>query len=133
RVDDRALRRLRELQARVRNHDLAALRGAVAVVAGGRAGVPHPLRETGVMTWLVAILLALAAFAAIAGPFKQARPAWALALMPLAFGLAGYATQAAPKIAGAPKQGVRVQSDEGGQFVELPKELVGESRRSRSP
>lgn len=85
------------------------------------------------MTWLVAILLALAAFAAIAGPFKQARPAWAVVLTALAFGLAGYATQASPNIAAAPKHGVRAQSDEGGQFVELRKELVGESRRSRSP
>jgi cytochrome c-type biogenesis protein CcmH len=47
--------------------------------------------------------------------------------------LAGYATQASPDIAAAPKQGVRAKSDEGAQFVALRKEMVGESRRSRSP
>lgn len=85
------------------------------------------------MTWLVAILLALAAFALIAWPFRQPRAAWTIVLTALAFGLAGYATQASPNIAAAPKQGVRAKSDEGRQFVELRKELVGDSRRSRSP
>jgi cytochrome c-type biogenesis protein CcmH len=85
------------------------------------------------MSWVVAILLALAAFAAIAGLFRQPRAAWTILFATLGFGLAGYATQASPGIASAPKQSVRAQSDEGGQFVALRKELVGESRRSRSP
>lgn len=85
------------------------------------------------MSWLVAIALALAAFAAVIVPFRQPRAAWPVVLAALGFGLAGYATQASPDIAAAPRQGVRAQSDEGEQFVVLRKELVGEHRRSRSP
>jgi cytochrome c-type biogenesis protein CcmH len=85
------------------------------------------------MTWLVAVLLALAAFAVIAWPFKQPRAAWTIVLAALTFGLAGYATQASPDVPSAPKAGVPQKSEEGAQFVELRKQIVGESRRSRSP
>jgi cytochrome c-type biogenesis protein CcmH len=85
------------------------------------------------MTWLVAILLALAAFAVIVRLFKQPRASWTIVLAALTFGLAGYATQASPDIAAAPKQSVRAKSEEGRQYVELRKEIVGEDARSRSP
>lgn len=84
------------------------------------------------MTWVIVILLALAAFAAIVLLSKQLRAVWAVVLATLAFGLAGYATQASPGVASAPKQGVRAQTEEGRQFVDLRKELVGEDLRSRS-
>lgn len=85
------------------------------------------------MSWLAAILLALAAFAAVVFLFRQPRSAWSIVLAALGFGLAGYATQASPGIEAAPKQGVRARSEEGAQYVELRKEFVGEDRRSRSP
>lgn len=84
------------------------------------------------MSWAIAILLALAAFAAIAVLFKQPRGSWMVVLAALALGLAGYATQASPGIASAPKRAVRADALEGPQFVSLRKELVGEERQSRS-
>ena len=85
------------------------------------------------MSWVIAILLALAGFAAIAVLSGQKRAAWAVVLAALGFGLAGYATQASPGIKSAPKQGVRAATGEGEQFVALRVELVGEARRSHSP
>ena len=55
------------------------------------------------MSWAVAIGLALAVFGAIAGLFRQPRAAWLVVLAALGFGLAGYATQASPGIASAPR------------------------------
>ena len=85
------------------------------------------------MTWIVAILLALAGFAAIALPFRQPRASWAVLAAALAFGLAGYAMQASPGIASAPAEAASEQSEEGRLFVGLRVDLVGEERRSRSP
>lgn len=85
------------------------------------------------MSWIVAIALALAAFAAIALLFRLPRASWMVVLAALGFGLAGYAIQASPNLAGAPKQGFRAASEEGRQFVDFRKEVVGEDWRSRSP
>jgi len=85
------------------------------------------------MSWLVAIALALAAFGAVAYLTRAQRAVWMVVLAALGLGLAGYATQASPGLAGAPKQAVGAASDEGRLFVDLRKELVGEDRASRSP
>lgn len=54
------------------------------------------------MTWLVAIALALAAFAVAAFVFGIARSGWTTFAAALALGLAGYALQASPGVPGAP-------------------------------
>jgi cytochrome c-type biogenesis protein CcmH len=85
------------------------------------------------MSWVVAILLALAAFAAIAILFRQPRASWTLVLAVLAFGLAGYVTQASPGIDAAPSEGPRAETDAGRQFVDLRIALIGDQGKSRSP
>lgn len=54
------------------------------------------------MTWLVAIGLAIAAFALAAWAFGVARSGWTTFAAALALGLAGYALQASPGMRGAP-------------------------------
>ncbi len=54
------------------------------------------------MTWLVAIALAIAAFAVAAWVFGIARSGWTTFAAALALGLAGYALQASPGVPGAP-------------------------------
>jgi cytochrome c-type biogenesis protein CcmH len=85
------------------------------------------------MSWPIAILLALAAFGAVASLSGQPRAVWTVVLAALGFGLAGYALQASPNLAAAPKQSVREQTQEGAQFVALRAALIGEDHRSRSP
>jgi cytochrome c-type biogenesis protein CcmH len=54
------------------------------------------------MTWIVAIALAIAAFAVAAFVFGIARSGWTAFAAALALGLAGYALQASPGLPGAP-------------------------------
>jgi len=85
------------------------------------------------MSWLVAIALALACFAAIALVFRVPQKGWAIVLAALALGLAGYALQGSPSLAGAPKSAAPVAGNEGWQIVELRKAMVAQSQQSRSP
>jgi len=85
------------------------------------------------MSWVIAIFLALAAFAVLAFVFRQPRGNWTVLLAALAFGLAGFATQASPGLPGAPAQPNKTVAEEGPQFVLLRNELVGQSAKSRSP
>lgn len=55
------------------------------------------------MSWALAIALALAALAALIALFKAPRPTWEALAAALVFGLAGFAMQARPDLAGAPK------------------------------
>jgi cytochrome c-type biogenesis protein CcmH len=55
------------------------------------------------MTWLAVALLALAAFVLIAWWLKAPRGAWSAIGAALLLGLAGYALQASPELAGSPK------------------------------
>jgi cytochrome c-type biogenesis protein CcmH len=54
------------------------------------------------MTWLLAIALALAAFALAVRAFRVPRSGWTTIAAALALGLAGYAVQASPNVPGAP-------------------------------
>jgi cytochrome c-type biogenesis protein CcmH len=84
------------------------------------------------MSWLYAIILALAAFAAMALPFRLPRKSWLILLAALTFGLAGYATQASPGVQGAPKSAQDDPLLNGEQIVNLRTNLVGARYRSRS-
>lgn len=82
------------------------------------------------MNWIIALGLAIAAFAVIAAMFRLPHNCWIVLLATLLFGLAGYAFQASPGLAGAPKQTNIVKTEEGWRIVDLRKQLVGERRLS---
>jgi cytochrome c-type biogenesis protein CcmH len=84
------------------------------------------------MSWLLAIALALAAFALGALVFGVARQGWTTFAAALALGLAGYALQASPDVPGAPAAAARAPGEIDWAFVDARKEMVGESRRSSS-
>ena len=84
------------------------------------------------MSWLLAIGLALLAFAAMAVPFRLPRKSWLILLAALTFGLAGYAIQASPGLEGAPKDSRSSQPVDNEQLVNLRTNLVGARNRSRS-
>lgn len=82
------------------------------------------------MTWVVAIALALAAFAVAVIAFPVPRSGWTTVAAALALGLAGYALQASPGVRGAPAA-LRVGSDDAAwALVEDRKSMVGEEARS---
>jgi cytochrome c-type biogenesis protein CcmH len=85
------------------------------------------------MTWLLAIALALAAFALAAFVFRIARAGWTTFAAALALGLAGYAMQASPGQPGAPAAGAAAPDEVDWAFVDARKEMVAEDRRSRDP
>ena len=84
------------------------------------------------MTWLLAIALALAAFAAGAFAFGIARQGWTTFGAALALGLAGYALQASPDTPGAPAPAASSDAETGWSFVDARKEMVGPRERSSS-
>lgn len=82
------------------------------------------------MSWISAIALAVACFAAIALLFRVPQKGWAIVLAALALGLAGYGLQASPSLPGAPKAAVSAERQAGAQIVELRKAMVGHERLS---
>ncbi len=84
------------------------------------------------MTWLLAIGLALAAFALAALVFGVARQGWTTFAAALALGLAGYALQASPDIPGAPAAKTAATGEAGWAFVEARQEMVAGGDRSTS-
>lgn len=84
------------------------------------------------MTWLVAIALALVAFALGAFVFGVARRGWTTFAAALTLGLAGYALQASPGLPGAPAAGKRVPDEVDWAFVDARKEMVATGDRSGS-
>lgn len=84
------------------------------------------------MTWLVAITLALAAFAVAVFAFRVDRGGWTTVATALALGLAGYALQASPGLRGAPAAPVEQPGEAGWQMVDLRKEMVAGPMRSTS-
>jgi cytochrome c-type biogenesis protein CcmH len=84
------------------------------------------------MTWLIAIALALAAFALGAFVFGVARQGWTTLAAALALGLAGYALQASPGLPGAPAAGPRIPDSADWAFVEARREMVASANRSPS-
>lgn len=84
------------------------------------------------MTWILAILLALAAFALGAFAFGVARQGWTTLAAALALGLAGYAMQASPDVPGAPAAGTERVAEVDWAFVDARKEMVASGNRSTS-
>jgi cytochrome c-type biogenesis protein CcmH len=81
------------------------------------------------VSWLIAIALALAAFALGAFVFGVARQGWTTFAAALALGLAGYALQASPGLPGAPAAEARAPGEADWAFVEARKEMVANSER----
>jgi cytochrome c-type biogenesis protein CcmH len=85
------------------------------------------------MTWLVAIVLALAAFAVAVLAFRVPRSGWTTVAAALALGLAGYALQASPGLPGAPAGARAAGSGEATwALVDERKSMVGDDARSGS-
>lgn len=85
------------------------------------------------MTWVVIIGLAAATFAIAAFGFGLSRGLWTSLAAALGFGLAGYALQASPDMAAAPKSAVAEQGAQEFDIVEARREFVSLSDRSGSP
>ncbi|HYD25680.1 MAG TPA: tetratricopeptide repeat protein [Croceibacterium sp.] len=77
------------------------------------------------MTWLLAIALALAAFAIGAFAFRIGRDGWSTFAAALALGLAGYALQASPAAPGEPAAGAAGDEEGAWALVEERKAMVG--------
>jgi len=84
------------------------------------------------MTWLLAIALALAAFAAAVLAFRVARTGWTAIAAALALGLAGYAMQANPGMPGAPAKVTAEDGDAQWALVDERKEMLAEDQLSKS-
>lgn len=84
------------------------------------------------MTWVLVIVLALAAFALGVLAFRVSRQGWSTFGAALALGLAGYALQASPEVPGAPAVGVRATGEVDWAFVDARKEMVASANRSTS-
>lgn len=84
------------------------------------------------MIWLLAIALALAAFAVAAFVFRIGLSGWTTFAAALALGLAGYALQASPDIPAAPKTSVRTGEQGSWALVEERKQMIDGARRSHS-
>lgn len=80
------------------------------------------------MTWLVAIALALAAFAVAAFALRIDRSGWTTVAAALALGLAGYAMQASPDVPGAPARPADEIDGLGWEMIELRKEMLPQGR-----
>lgn len=77
------------------------------------------------MGWLLALALALAAFAAIAWLTGWRRQGWEAVGAALVLGIAGYATQARPGLAGSPGQAAPVLAADGSALVAERNALSG--------
>ncbi|MBT2134085.1 tetratricopeptide repeat protein [Croceibacterium sp. LX-88] len=85
------------------------------------------------MTWLVAVAIALAAFALAAFVLGVPRQGWTSFAAALALGLAGYALQASPGVPGAPAAPRAAgEIDSGFSYVDERKEMIGSAARSGS-
>lgn len=82
------------------------------------------------MTWLLAIVLAIAAFAAAVVLFRLDRSLWAMLGAVLVFGLAGYAVQASPDLSSAPKNADQNAMQDRLDVVEARRAFIGGDERS---
>ena len=85
------------------------------------------------MNWVVAVLLALAAFALAAFGFRLARGLYTTLLAALSLGLAGYALQASPNIPAAPAKGRAGAGDTDFAIVDARREMLAQSEWSTAP
>jgi cytochrome c-type biogenesis protein CcmH len=84
------------------------------------------------MSWVLVIGLAVAAFVAIAFVLRLPRAAWTSVLAALALGLAGYALQGKPGLAGAPGTVTPAAEGTGEAMVDLRRAVLPERFHSRS-
>lgn len=84
------------------------------------------------MTWMIAIALALAAFAVAAFVFRVPRNGWTTIAAALALGLAGYALQASPDVPGAPAASSAERGGAAWALVDERKSMTGDDARSRN-
>jgi cytochrome c-type biogenesis protein CcmH len=84
------------------------------------------------MSWALPIGLALAAFVAMAFVLRLPRVAWTSALAALALGLAGYALQGRPGLAGSPTRAAPAAAGVGEAMVELRRAVLPDRFHSRS-
>ncbi|MBH5322891.1 tetratricopeptide repeat protein [Aurantiacibacter sediminis] len=84
------------------------------------------------MTWVTAIALAVICFALAVLIFRPGRSVWASLAAALTFGLVGYAVQASPDMASAPKEAAA--GPDAGQYdiVGARREFIGDNERSRA-
>jgi len=76
------------------------------------------------MSWVLAIGLAVAAFAAMTLAFRLPRAVWTSVLAALALGLAGYAAQGSPGMPGAPREAAPLTPGEGANLVDLRRAVL---------
>ncbi|MBO9517162.1 MAG: tetratricopeptide repeat protein [Porphyrobacter sp.] len=85
------------------------------------------------MSWLIAIAVALGAFALAAFVLGVPRQGWTSFAAALALGLAGYALQASPGVPGAPAAPRAAgEIDAGFSYIDERKEMIGSAARSGS-
>ncbi|MGX7895185.1 tetratricopeptide repeat protein [Tsuneonella sp. HG222] len=84
------------------------------------------------MSWVLAIGLTAAAFAVFVYGFRLPRAAWTTVLAALALGLAGYAWQGKPGLAGAPRAAAPQVPGEGGAMVEMRRSILPDRFESQS-
>lgn len=77
------------------------------------------------MSWVIAIALAAAVFAAIAFGLRASRQGWAVLGATLALGLAGYALQASPGLPGAPAAARAEQAVDGSAMIDARRRIMG--------
>ena len=77
------------------------------------------------MTWIIALLLAAAAFGVAVAVFRLPRATWTILAAALVFGLAGYTLQASPNLAGAPKNAGQDAYADDWNIIDSRKLLVG--------
>jgi len=82
------------------------------------------------MTWLMVIVLALAAFAVGAFALRIGRAGWTTFAAALALGLAGYALQASPDVPAAPAPDARKDEQGAWALVDERKDMVATARHS---
>lgn len=80
------------------------------------------------MTWLPALLLALAVFAIAATILRLQRDAWTILGSVLLFGLVGYLLEGSPGQAGAPKPAIADQAESSELLVTARREFFGEGQ-----
>jgi cytochrome c-type biogenesis protein CcmH len=85
------------------------------------------------MTWLIAVLVALAAFAVAVLAFRLPRVTWTSLATALVFGLAGYTLQASPTVPGAPKDAVAESYTDEWEIIPSRQLLVSGAGKSTDP
>ena len=84
------------------------------------------------MSWLLAIALALVAFAIAVFAFRVPRSGWTTVAAALALGLAGYALQASPGLPGAPAAAAAGRGDAAWALVDERKSMIADEKHSRN-